>query len=464
MIANSHKRIDYSPLFGQRTRTARRSTAQAGWERYAAGHQPTDKQAAFLALDCREAFYGGAAGGGKSDALLMAALQHIDVPGYAALILRRTYADLSLPKALLDRAREWFSGTDAVWSQRDKRWTFPSGATITFGYLQNENDKYRYQSSEFQYIAFDELTQFSETQYTYLFTRLRKPSTGAAASVPLRMRSASNPGNVGHGWVKRRFIQGWDRKSTTHEIDGRMFVFAKLTDNQYIDQDEYRASLHATEPALATQMEHGDWDILAGAFFEQWDQATHVCAPFPIPADWYVWGALDYGFTHNTAFGLFARNDGMVYLIGEHVQNKWSVQQHADAIKALCRRVGVPLPGQIVAGHDVFSNRGDSQGLTIAEQYAQHGITLERADIDRINGAAALMERLGNAEAKQPPTFRAFDTCPRTIATIPAMQHDPRRPEDVLKVDSDAQGNGGDDPYDMLRYGLMVAGSGWLLA
>jgi len=159
---------------------------------------------------------------------------------------------------------------------------------------------------------------------------------------------------------------------------------------------------------------------------------------------------------HNTAFGLFTRHEGTVYLIGEHVRNKWTVRQHAEAIQALCARLGVGLPSQIVAGHDVFSNRGDSAGKTIAEQYADYGILFERAAIDRINGAAALMERLGNPEAQQPITFQAFTSCPRTIAQVPAMVHDPRRPEDVLKVDSDAEGNGGDDCYDMLRYGLMV--------
>jgi hypothetical protein len=424
-------------------------------ERYWNNHVPTDRQRAFLALDVREAFYGGAAGGGKSDALLMAALQYAHVPGYAALILRRTYADLSLPGALLDRAREWLSGTDAHWNAQEKTWTFPSGATLTFGYLEQETHKYRYQSAEFQYVAFDELTQFSKTQYTYLFTRLRKPAVGALAAVPLRMRSASNPGNVGHQWVKGRFIQGWDKHASVYEKDGRVFVFAKLTDNQYIDQGEYRASLRETEPALAAQMEAGDWEIAAGQFFTAWSDPLHTAVPFPIPRDWPCWGALDYGFTHNTAFGLFTRSEGVVYLIGEHVQHKWTVAQHAREIHGLIARLGVRMPAPIVAGHDVFSQRGDSQGKTIAEQYGDHGIELERADIDRINGAAAIIERLGIAG--QQPTFRAFSTCVRAIAQIPAMIHDPNRPEDVLKVDCDEAGEAGDDAYDMVRYGLMLA-------
>ena len=440
-----------------RRRAVQPRAGGGGGARYWNGHVPTDRQAAFLALDCREAFYGGAAGGGKSDALLMAALQYVHVPGYAAIILRRTYADLALPGALLDRAREWLTGTDARWNAQEKTWTFPSGATLTFGYLEQETQKYRYQSAEFQYIAFDELTQFSKTQYTYLFTRLRKPSNGALAAVPLRMRSASNPGNVGHQWVKQRFIQGWDKRSPIYEREGRTFVFAMLTDNAHIDQDEYRASLHETEPALAAQMETGDWDIAAGQFFAHWSDPIHTCAPFPIPRDWPLWGAFDYGFTHNTAFGVFTRNDGIVYLIGEHIQNKWTVGQHAGAIHALLGRLDATRLSQVVAGHDVFSNRGDSEGKTIADQYRDYGLTFERADIDRINGAAAVLERLGNPDIGQLPTFQVFHTCHATIAQLPAMIHDPNRPEDVLKVDAESDGVGGDDAYDMCRYGLMLA-------
>ena len=157
-------------------------------------HTPTVRQALFLSLPVTEALYGGAAGGGKSDALLMAALQFVDVPGYAALLLRRSYADLALPGAIMDRSKEWLRGTAARWHEPTKTWTFPSGATLSFGYLEAEQDKYRYQGAEFQFCGFDELTQFSETQYRYLFSRLRK-SPGLA--VPLRMRAASNPGGQG---------------------------------------------------------------------------------------------------------------------------------------------------------------------------------------------------------------------------------------------------------------------------
>jgi predicted phage terminase large subunit-like protein len=223
---------------------------------------PTPKQAAYLLVPNREAFYGGAAGGGKSSALLMAALQYVDVPGYAALLLRRTYADLALPGALMDRAHDWLGGTDARWDEQNKTWRFPASATITFGYLEHENDKYRYQGSEFQMIGFDEATQFSETQYRYLFSRLRRL---AAAAVPLRMRPASNPGGIGHDWVKQRFI-------VEGLAEGRIFIPAKLDDNPYLDAAEYRQSLMQLDPITRAQLLAGDWSARAeGALFRrQW--------------------------------------------------------------------------------------------------------------------------------------------------------------------------------------------------
>lgn len=213
-----------------------------------AGHRPFPKQAAFLLLDTPEVLFGGAAGPGKSWALLAAALQYVDVPRYRALILRRTYADLALPGALMDRAREWLTGTDAVWNEQKKTWTFPSGATLSFGYLESESDKYRYQGSELQFCAFDELTQFTETQYTYLHSRLRRLKGSA---VPLRMRAASNPGGSGHEWVKGRFM-------APHAE--RAFIAATLADNPALDVEEYRRSLANLDPITRRQLEHGDWD------------------------------------------------------------------------------------------------------------------------------------------------------------------------------------------------------------
>ncbi|MCK4302608.1 MAG: phage terminase large subunit, partial [Candidatus Eisenbacteria sp.] len=202
--------------------------------------------------------YGGAAGGGKSSALLMAALQYVHIPGYAALLLRRTYTDLTLPDSLMSRARGWLQGTGAKWVEREKTWRFPSGATLSFGYLQREGDRYRYQSAAFQFIGFDELTQFPEISYTYLFSRLRRLK---GFNVPVRMRSASNPGNIGHEWVRQRFLIEGKSK-------GRIFIPARLDDNPYLDRAEYVKSLMELDPITRAQLLDGDWTARqVGGFF-----------------------------------------------------------------------------------------------------------------------------------------------------------------------------------------------------
>jgi len=213
-------------------------------------------------LHCREALYGGAAGGGKSDALLMAALQFVSEPGYNAILFRRTFQDLSLEEALMDRSLEWLKGTNAHWDGKNFKWTFPSGARLQFGYLKSEQDKYRYQSAAFQYIGFDELTQFFETQYRYLFSRLRRLE---GLHVPLRMRSASNPGNIGHDWVKQRFLI----EGVKH---GRIFIPAKLHENPHLDRENYIASLSELDPITRRQYLDGDWTARHGGskFRREW--------------------------------------------------------------------------------------------------------------------------------------------------------------------------------------------------
>jgi hypothetical protein len=259
-------------------------------------HTPHPPQHAFLLLDdleVFEAFYGGAGGGGKSDALLMAALRYVDVPGYNALILRRTFADLNLPSAIMHRARQWLAphlGTgpgDVRWVERDFRFTFPTWgapATLSFGYLQTSADKYRYASAEFQFVGFDELTHFAEDDYSFLFTRIRKPAepdqppeddtldqaaARALSRVPLRMRSASNPGSRGHLWVRRRLVErrprdlvdgeAPDPQDTAERAARRVFIPAKLDDNPNVDPDSYREGLAAVDPYVRAQILEGDW-------------------------------------------------------------------------------------------------------------------------------------------------------------------------------------------------------------
>lgn len=213
-------------------------------------HGPTEKQHAYLWIEeAEEALFGGQAGGGKSDALLMAALQYVDVPGYAALLLRKSYPDLSKPGAIMSRMKEWLRNTDARWNENRKEFTFPSGAVVSFGYIQRDDDVYQYQSAEFQFIGFDELTQFSEFQYTYMHSRLRRL---AGSRIPIRMRAATNPGGKGHQWVRRYFIkEGLSNR--------RIFIPSTIWDNPHLDQEAYVRSLEHLDPYTKAQLLHGDW-------------------------------------------------------------------------------------------------------------------------------------------------------------------------------------------------------------
>jgi hypothetical protein len=298
-------------------------------------HVPTDQQTAGLVAhrflpgeEPSEVFYGGAAGGGKTDWLLMGALEYVDVSGYAALLLRRTFAELSLPGSLMDRSKQWLTGSRAHWNEQLKRWTFPSGATLAFGYLEADADVYRYQSAEFQMIGFDELTEFAEGQYTYLFSRLRRPSQGQLATVPLRMCAASNPGGIGHGWVKKRFpIDGKPRGR-------RVFVPAKIADNPHLDTKAYRASLARLNPTLQRQLGEGDWTVAEGLAFPEYRGEVHCVHEFPVPAHWRRFEFMDHGIANPCAWYIAAMDEAGNVVVFDSYYSPGLVSEHCEEVLA----------------------------------------------------------------------------------------------------------------------------------
>lgn len=292
--------------------------------------KPTKKQKEFLDLMCFEAAYGGAAGGGKSEALLMGACDYLHIPGYSALLLRRTFKDLSLPGALLDRARSWFSRTDAHWIDKEKRWNFPSGASITFGYLQTEADKYQYQSSEFQYIGFDEATQFSETQYTYLLSRIRKIKS---IDVPLRVRCASNPGGTGHEWFKRRFIDRATKKE-------REFVPALLEDNPHLDAESYERSLIELDSTTYAQLRKGVWVKDTHGLVYHYNYDINAIPKLPPKNDFTYVHSVDLGTSEKkptTAFCVIAFHKDIksVFVVKTTVHAAMTPSKIADHLRQL---------------------------------------------------------------------------------------------------------------------------------
>jgi hypothetical protein len=227
---------------------------------------PHPPQESFLWLDCLDAFYGGSAGPGKSWSLLAAALQYVDIPGYSAILLRRTFRDLNLPGALIPRSKEWLMPVlgDRAWNGTENRWTFPSGATLSFGYLQHADDHLRYQGAEFAFVGVDEASQVREHQLRYMFSRLRRPHEGQIGQVPLRYRLASNPGDVSHEYLKHRYIEKVldpeDPEDTPARSQARAFIKARLQDNPSLDYGEYVASLANLDPETRKQLLDGDWD------------------------------------------------------------------------------------------------------------------------------------------------------------------------------------------------------------
>lgn len=224
-------------------------------------------QSAYLLDFGRESLYGGAAGGGKSIALMMAASQFLHVPGYSALLLRKTYADLERPGALMDIADQWWKGRPGVWFDRNNhRYTFatPDGgrSQIMFGGLDNETDRFKYQGGAFHFVGYDELTQFKERDYRYLFSRMRRVREGALSRIPIRMRCTTNPGGVGHEWVYKRFIAKWEAwKKGNAGRPPRNFWPALLADNPKLDQEDYIRSMDELDPVTRAQLLRGDWNI-----------------------------------------------------------------------------------------------------------------------------------------------------------------------------------------------------------
>lgn len=257
------------------------------------------QQGLFLLLSCEEALYGGAVGGGKTAALLMAALQYVDVPGYSALILRRTFPELEQPDGPIWQSTRWFATVPEDirprYSKGEHTWTFSSGAVIRFGHLDDANAVIRYQGGGYHYIGFDELTHFEQSSYEFIgFSRQRRPPTGPLSEVPMRVRASANPGGPGHAWVKRRFID--ERPPDV------AFVPAKVWDNPGIDTDDYVSRLEKLSPVLRQQLLDGDWGAFEGAAFEKFREDVHCVEPFDLPTAWERFESMDYGISAPTAW------------------------------------------------------------------------------------------------------------------------------------------------------------------
>jgi phage terminase large subunit len=394
--------------------------------------------------------YGGARGGGKSHWLL--AQMGVDdcqrVPGLKCLLLRK------VGKANLehfeDLRRKLFTNLGHEFSAFRGILTFDNGSRIIAGHFQNEKDIDAYLGLEYDVIGIEEATTLTARKYQDITTccRTSKPNWRP------RIYSTTNPGGVGHGWYRKKFIEPWQRRA---ETDTR-FIAARVSDNRW-NNPEYTRVLQGLTGWQRRAWLDGDWDIAAGQFFTTLRREVHVVSDFDEKRarEWFC--ALDYGFTHYTVVLLGCTDgDGNMFVVDEHAERLWLPQRHVPAIAAMLARRGLdPMRlRRFVAGADVFSRQSD--GSTVASQYGKLGITLRPANMERVNGWAEILHRLGDPANGVKPKLFVHERCGRLVECLPALQHDPNRPEDVLKVDCDEDGAGGDDAADCLRYLVATKG------
>lgn len=400
-------------------------------------------------------FYGGAKGGGKSKGLqLLMLLRRFQYPNSTGAIFRKTYPELEA-----NHIRPLFQSFPELrqyYQESKKLLTLPNGSELQFCHCKNEADIALYQGREFHDLAIDEAGQWTEA----MFRTLLGSNRSSKANIRPRCVLTGNPGGIGHGWLKRIFIE--KRFNEREKPGDYAFIQALVDDNAALmdnDPDYVRRLDSEPNEALRKAYRLGDWNIFAGQFFQEISKEIHFIEPFDIPRHWNRFGAYDYGFNHPACFGWFANDeDGNTYLYREIAQASVRVDLFA---KMLNEYPDTALLYPIVAGHDCWTQksvlRDDALPPTIAEQFLSHGISLKRAVVDRIQGAAQVRDYL--AWQKRPnnkPRFYIFNTCPVSFDCLSRMIHDPDRVEDVLKVDaSEGDPMSGDDSYDMIRYGLM---------
>ena len=436
------------------------------------GYVPSERQWAYHASTADELLYGGAAGGGKSAASVMDALfRCLDYPGSTAYLFRRTYPELedTLIKEALNRIPAvvgWYTGANHIMH-------LCNGSRLIFRYCEGERDVTRYQGAEIQWLYFDEMTHFSKAVYDYLNTRKRAPKA-LKITEPLATRGASNPGGIGHAWVKARFVaphpQGGEHvehTEITHEKTGEMlsrdlhlaFVPAKVWDNPHISTG-YIFELEDKPEALKKALKDGSWDAFEGQVFTEWrDLAghyadrlyTHVIEPFEIPAHWPRWRSFDFGFAKPFSVGWWAvAPDGRLYRYREWYggRDNIGIQIPPEEIaKGIAELERVHENGLHVHGVADPSIWDGSRGESVAVQMERHGIYFEPATNDRLPGKMEIHNRL-RFSAEGLPGMQFFNTCTDSLRTLPALTYSATRPEDV---DTEAE----DHAYDEIRYMVM---------
>jgi hypothetical protein len=402
-------------------------------------------QTEFLAAGELDVLYGGAAGGGKSYAMLVDPLRYCHKPVHRALILRRSMPEL---RELIDKSRELYPKAfpGCKFREVEKLWNFPSGAKIEFGFLERDADVYRYQGQAYSWIGFDEITHLpTEFGWNYLASRLR---TTDPEIVPY-LRCTANPGGVGAHWVKKRYVDPNEPNKAFEGSDGltRKFIPARLDDNPYLAEDgRYEQMLKALPAVQRKQLLEGNWDITEGAAFAEFDPDFHVIPPFQIPVGWERVKGIDYGYASESAcvWGAIDPSDRTLIIYRELYQKNLTGVDLAQLIT----QMEIEDPFSVAGVLDTAAwNRTGTTGPTVGETLVRAGHKLRRADKNRIQGKIQIHEYLKVQQSGR-PRIQIFNTCPNLIRELQSIPLDRSNPEDV---DTHAQ----DHAYDALRYLIM---------
>ena len=408
-------------------------------------HPNEGPQTEFLAADEKDVLYGGAAGGGKSYAMLVDPLRYAHRKAHRALILRRSMPEL---RELIDKSRELYPQAfpGCKFREVEKVWNFPSGAKIEFGFLERDADVYRYQGQAYSWIGFDEITHLpTDFGWNYLASRLRTTDP----SIKTYLRCTANPGGVGANWVKNRYILPSEPDKSFLGTDGltRKFIPAKLTDNPYLANDGmYEQMLNSLPPVQRKQLLEGNWDVNEGAAFVEFDPDVHVVPPFQIPIAWERLKGIDYGYASESCclWGTIDIEDGTLIIYRELYRKGLTGQELGSIITEMEREDPFSVNG--VLDTAAWANTGTT-GPTVGEALLRAGHKLRRADKNRIQGKIQLHEYLKIKDNGR-PKLQIFNTCPNLIREIQSIPLSKTNPEDV---DTHAS----DHAYDALRYMIM---------
>lgn len=394
----------------------------------------TRKQQKFISAKADEVLFGGAAGGGKSyGQLIDAFLYALKYSNSKQIMFRRTFPDLE--RSLILTSLGLYDPSVATYNASTHRWKFLNGSTIEFAYCASEMDLTNYQGAEYDCIRFDELTHFPESIYTYMFSRCRGTN-----GYPKQVKSTTNPGGIGHSWVKERFIDvGPPNKA--HKIerkDGssgtRLFIPSLVQDNIFLMQRDpgYIGRLQVLEEKDKRALLYGDWDAMEGQYFTSFKRDIHVVEPFRLDPSWRRYVTLDYGLDMLAAYCVALTNENVAYVYKEVYEPNLIVSAAAQKILGM---VGDDFIDQYLAPPDLW-NRRQETGKSVADIFSEHGIDLSRTSNDRVDGWMAVHEWLRPKEDEQgivTSALKIFSTCVNLIRTLPALQHDPRNPNDTMR-------------------------------